>query len=76
MNDLDRLLEFLHAAHYEQTDHDDAYNGIHGRTYWRGTDHRHGQIVIRIGSGIGYSGFYCDFYFDEAGRLIDHGSWE
>ena len=31
--------------------------------------------VLRIESGIGYSGFYCDFHFFE-GKYLGHGVWE
>lgn len=31
---------------------------------------------VRIQSGIGYSGFICDFYFDTEDKFLCHGVWE
>ncbi len=35
------------------------------------------SIVVGIDQGVGYTGFYCDFYFDRrSGEFINHGVWE
>ena len=33
-------------------------------------------MAIIIGSGVGYSGFSCHFYFDAEGKFLNHGCWE
>lgn len=32
--------------------------------------------VVQLGSGVGYAGFCCWFFFDVAGKFITHGCWE
>lgn len=31
---------------------------------------------LTLPQGIGYRGFLCKFYFDQAGALLHHGVWE
>jgi hypothetical protein len=34
------------------------------------------RIIIRIGEGIGYQGFFTDFNFRPTGEFEDYGVWE
>jgi hypothetical protein len=83
-SDLARLVMFFEAAGYRRRVTTDWYSSdrqykltegplVFGRhtgaektCYWS----------VVIGEGVGYSGFFCSFYFDESGKLIAHGVWE
>jgi hypothetical protein len=31
---------------------------------------------VILPQGVGYNGFWCEMYFDQAGHLLHHGVWE
>jgi hypothetical protein len=35
-----------------------------------------GVTCITLGSGLGYGGFFVEFFFDRDGKILKHACWE
>lgn len=79
MTDFERTIEFLKALGFCEGDNS-AYT-LADKEYMVDTTTRKIKEVevsktITVGSGAGYAGFCCDWYFDDKGKFIIHGCWE
>ena len=78
MTDKDKLIELFKSFGLKQIDVDLREGNDNYRRYVKADAFRvlidkNGCTVVTLGEGAeGYSGFFCDFDFDETGKFIEH----
>lgn len=73
MSDKELVLELAKRLNLEYVD-DTIWKDE--RYYDHGYNYNKKENIISLGYGIGYGGFYVNFYFDKDDNLINHGVWE
>jgi hypothetical protein len=80
MTDYDRLIAFLDGAGFKGRPPNPTPYGFDmpgdGREYVVWPPDEDGDTCVRIGSGEGYSGFFSEWYFDPAGKLVEFSTAE
>jgi len=74
LTDLDRfraLFDSVGVKHHEGPAKEEA-----GRHFTDGSVLPEGARCLYMDEGVGYCGFYVDFYFDASGKFVSHGVWE
>jgi hypothetical protein len=73
--DRERLVALLESWGFERMPDDLAVQSLEGRQYVVGSGIDTGESAVGIGTGDGYPGFCCAFYFNADGTFISHGCW-